>query len=198
MTFKDNGNASQNIDIIKKMLEFSDRARKEGLLALEDTLDEVSDKFMKGGLQLVVDGTDPSIIKSALYNDASQVEARHEAGIGSLETWGSLAPAFGMIGTLIGLIAMLANLSDSEGLASGMATALITTMYGSMMANMWIIPAGKKLANLHAEEMLTKQIIIEGVLSIQSGDNSRILQQKLSGFLSPAEKIILETESGNK
>jgi len=199
LTFKGQGDLEKaNIDIIKKMIEFSERARKEGLLALEDTLEEITDKFMRAGLQLVVDGTDSSIIRTTLYNEVTEVESRHEEGIALMETMGSMAPAFGMIGTLIGLIAMLANLSDSAGLASGMATALITTMYGSMVANMFAIPAGKKLAANHTGEMLTKQIVIEAVLSIQSGDNPRILQQKLSGFLSPKGRVTLNSEVDSK
>lgn len=189
-------NAINNSDTIKQMVSFAEKARREGLLALEDSLSEIQDEFMKSGIQLVVDGTDPEIIKSILYNEINQVESRHEKGIAFFNLWGTLAPAFGMLGTLIGLIAMLSNLQDSEGLASGMSTALITTMYGSLLANVFLIPFARTLEEKHRVEMLSKEMLIEGVLSIQSGDNPRTLQQKLSSFLSPRERQLLRVEMG--
>ena len=174
--------------IITTLVRFSEKARRDGLLALEDDLEEVEDEFMKKGIQFVVDGTDPEIISTMLYSDLNQQQERHGDGIKIFEDWGSLAPAFGMIGTLAGLIGMLANLDDPDSIGSGMALALITTMYGSIFANMFFIPFGNKLKDRDKEETLVKEILIEGILSIQSGDNPRILESKLVSFLPPDKR----------
>ncbi len=185
----------QEAKVITDLVSFSERARREGLLALEDNLDEVEDEFMRKGIQLVVDGTDPEIIKNILFTELNQINARHADGIAYFSNWGSLAPAFGMIGTLIGLIAMLANLEDQSGIAQGMATALITTMYGSMVANIVLIPFKNKLEDRDKYETRQKEIVIEGILSIQSGDNPRVLLEKLLSFLPPAEREPIKAES---
>lgn len=181
--------------LISDLVAFSERARREGLLALEDNLDEVEDEFMRNGIQLVVDGTDPDIIKNILYNELNQIQSRHETGIKIFDDWSNLAPAFGMIGTLIGLIAMLANLQDEAGIAQGMATALITTLYGSLMANVVMLPFKSKLEDRDKDETRAREIVVEGILSIQSGDNPRILQQKLLAFLPPTEREAIKAES---
>lgn len=181
--------------IIEELVRFSDKARKEGLLALEDDLETIEDEFMRKGIRLVVDGTDPEIIKNILYNDLTQLQERHDNGIKIFEDWGKIAPAFGMIGTLAGLIAMLANLGgDESAIGQGMALALITTMYGAIFANLVLIPIRSKLQGLDKEETRAKEIIIEGVLSIQSGDNPRTLGEKLVAFLPPAERTGLQSE----
>jgi chemotaxis protein MotA len=181
--------------IISDLVAFSERARREGLLALEDNLDEVEDEFMRKGIQLVVDGTDPDIIKSVLYNDLNQIQERHETGIKIFEDWGKIAPAFGMIGTLAGLIAMLANLEDASSIGAGMALALITTMYGAIFANLVLIPFKNKLEDRDKDETRVKEIVIEGILSIQSGDNPRILLEKLVSFLPPPQREAIRQES---
>lgn len=174
--------------IITSLVKFSEKARRDGLLALEDELEMVEEEFMRKGIQFVVDGTDPEIIKSMLYNEVNQLQERHAVGIKIFDNWGFLAPAFGMIGTLAGLIAMLANLSDADAIGSGMSLALITTMYGSILANFLMIPIKLKLEGRDAEEILVKEIIMEGILSIQSGDNPRILEAKLVSFLAPSRR----------
>jgi chemotaxis protein MotA len=186
----------QEEKIINDLVGFSDRARREGLLALEDNLDQVEDEFMRKGIQLVVDGTDPDIIKNILYNDLNQIQERHDTGIKLFDDWGKIAPAFGMIGTLTGLIAMLANLEDQSGIGQGMALALITTMYGALFANLVLIPIKSKLEDRDKEETRAKEIIVEGILSIQSGDNPRILLEKLVSFLPPAQREAIRQESG--
>ena len=173
---------------ISTLVNFSERARREGLLALEDDIEEVEDEFLKNGIQMVVDGTDPEIIKTILYNDLTQLEERHAVGIKLMGDWSSLAPAFGMIGTLAGLIAMLSNLDDPDAIGSGMAMALITTMYGSILANMVLIPFKNKLVDRDLDERLTREIMIEGILSIQAGDNPNILKYKLVSFLDPVKR----------
>lgn len=181
--------------IISDLVAFSERARREGLLALEDNLDEVEDEFMRKGIQLVVDGTDPDIIKNILYNELNQLQERHAVGIKFFDDWGKLAPAFGMLGTLAGLIAMLANLSDKNSIGSGMGLALITTMYGAILANLLFIPFKSKLEDRDQDETRVKEIIIEGILSIQSGDNPRILLEKLISFLPPRQRETMRQET---
>ena len=188
----------QEEQIIAQLVGFSEKARREGLLALEDDLEEVGDEFMRKGIQLVVDGSDPEIIKSILYNDVSQLEARHEIGVKIFDLWGKLAPAFGMIGTLAGLIAMLAVMEDKSAIGSGMALALITTMYGAILANLVFIPVKEKLADKSNAEVLVREIMIEGILSIQSGDNPRILEEKLLSFLPPAQREAVRQEAATE
>lgn len=184
--------------IISSLVNFSEKARREGLLALEDDLEEVEDDFMRKGIQLVVDGTDPEIIKSVLYNELNQLQERHDTGIKIFDDWGKIAPAFGMIGTLAGLIAMLANIEDQSSIGSGMSLALITTMYGAIFANLALIPMKSKLEDRDKMETLVREIIIEGILSIQSGDNPRILEQKLTSFLPPARREAVLAETGGE
>lgn len=181
--------------IISRLVNFSEKARREGLLALEDDLEEVEEEFMRKGIQLVVDGTDPEIIKNMLYNDLNKLQERHAIGIQLFDDWGKFAPAFGMIGTLAGLIGMLANLSDPDAIGPNMSIALITTMYGSIMANLIFIPIKGKLVDRDKSETLVREIMIEGILSIQSGDNPRILEQKLISFLPPARREAILAES---
>ncbi|HUZ17944.1 MAG TPA: motility protein A [Spirochaetia bacterium] len=181
--------------VIANLVTFSEKARREGLLALEDDLEEVEEDFMRKGIQLVVDGTDPEIIKSILYTELNQLQERHQDGIMIFDQWGKLAPAFGMLGTLIGLIAMLANLNDQNAIGQGMSTALITTLYGAILANLVFIPLKSKLEVRDKYETLVREIMIEGILSIQSGDNPRILEEKLLSFLPPARRDAVRQES---
>ncbi len=181
--------------IISSLVNFSEKARREGLLALEDDLEEVEDEFMRKGIQLVVDGTDPDIIKSVLYNDLNQLQERHSVGVKLFDDWGKIAPAFGMIGTLAGLIAMLANLEDTSSIGPNMSLALITTMYGALFANLILIPIKSKLEDRDMDETLLREIMIEGILSIQSGDNPRILEEKLISFLPPVRREAVRQES---
>ncbi len=173
---------------ITSLVNFAEKARREGLLALEDDAEEVGDEFLRKGIRLVVDGTDPEIIKTILYTEVDQIQQRHETGIKIFDDWGKLAPAFGMIGTLAGLIAMLTNLDDPDAIGSGMALALITTMYGSIFANAVLIPFKGKLEDRDKDERMVQEIMVEGILSIQAGDNPTILKQKLLSFLEPKLK----------
>ncbi len=185
----------QEEQIISQLVGFSEKARREGLLALEDDLEDVGEEFMRKGIQLVVDGSDPEIIKSILYNDVNQLEARHSIGINIFDLWGKLAPAFGMIGTLAGLVAMLAVMEDKSAIGSGMALALITTLYGAIFANLVFIPIKRKLQDKSTAEVLVREIMIEGILSIQSGDNPRILEEKLVSFLPPTRREAVRQEA---
>ncbi|RLE11247.1 motility protein A [Candidatus Aerophobetes bacterium] len=181
--------------IISMIVTFSEKARREGLLALEDDLDELEDDFLRKGIQLVVDGTDPEIIRNIMETELNNMQARHQEGIKIFEDWGALAPAFGMIGTLIGLILMLANIEDKSAIGPGMSTALITTLYGAILANLVFIPIANKLSYVNNQEILMREIMIEGTLSIQSGDNPRIVKEKLISFLPPEIRAQVEEES---
>jgi chemotaxis protein MotA len=175
-------------ELIDQLVQFADSARKEGLLSLDDALNDVENDFLRSGLRLVVDGTDPDIIKKILYADIGQIQGRHEDGIGFLDMWGAFAPAFGMIGTLLGLVGMMANLEDTASVGPNMAVALITTLYGSIFANLILIPMKTKLEGRDKEEMIVMEIMVQGILSIQSGDNPNLLKEKLEKFLPPNER----------
>jgi chemotaxis protein MotA len=171
---------------ILTLLSFSEKARREGLLALEDDLEEVSDLFLKSGVQLVVDGTEPELVKSIMTAELDSIDNRHGQYRKLADDMAELCPAFGMIGTLIGLIVMMNALGgDASAIGAGMATALLTTLYGAVLANGFFLPAAKKLEMINNQEISMKEIVIEGTLSIQAGDNPRILQQKLTSYFPP-------------
>jgi chemotaxis protein MotA len=180
--------------IITKLLSMSDKARREGLLALEEELEDLDDEFMKKGLRLVVDGTDGEVVRALMENELSQMQDRHIGKISIVNMWGTLAPGLGMLGTVIGLIGMLKNLQDKSSLGANMAVALITTLYGSIMANLLMIPMAGKLKTYDATETKVKEMEIEGVLSIQAGDNPRILASKLLSYLTPEDRKAVEAE----
>jgi chemotaxis protein MotA len=178
--------------VIAKMVRYAERARREGMLALEEESEEEPDQFLRKGLRLAVDGTDPQLLEKILETDIGQIEARHKSGKNVLETGGTFAPAFGMIGTLIGLINMLAALEDPSSIGAGMATALITTFYGALLANAVFLPLAGKLEVRSGEEILVKEMIIDGIMAIQSGDSPRIVEEKLKSFLSPAQRTAVD------
>ena len=170
---------------IEEMAQFAALARKEGLLALEEKLGALDDAFLVKGLRLVVDGFPPEVVRDILESDLAATQERHGVGKAIMDKMGEVAPAFGMIGTLIGLVAMLGNMEDPSGIGAGMAVALLTTLYGAIMSNAIFLPMADKLALRSAEEALAKTIIIKGVMSIQAGDNPRVVDSKLRTFLPP-------------
>jgi chemotaxis protein MotA len=172
-------------EVITTLVRFAEKARREGLLALEEDGTNLGDPFLRKGIQLVVDGTDATLVRSILETELSFLEDRHRLGAGMFETMGALAPAFGMIGTLIGLIQMLRNLDKPEHIGPGMAVALVTTFYGALMSNLFFLPVAGKLRVRSADEVLLKEVMVEGILSIQAGDNPRIVEEKLKAFLAP-------------
>lgn len=184
------------LDTISIFVSFAEKARRDGLLALESDIDELKDDFLRKGLQLVVDGTDPNLIKGILETELAGMEARHATGTTIFINMATLAPAFGMIGTLIGLINMLAKMDDPSAIGPSMAVALITTMYGSMIANMICNPIAFKLKSNSAEEVALRELMIEGMLAIQSGDNPRIVEERLKAFLPPAMRGTAKKEKG--
>ena len=174
-------------DTITQLVEFAEVARRDGILALENVTDQITDDFMVKGIQLAVDGTDPELIEAILSTEIDCINGRHSKGRGWYDSFEKYAPGWGMIGTLIGLINMLSQgMDDPSALTSGMAVALITTMYGSIISNFVVGPVATKLTIRNAEELLIKQIVLRGVLAIQSGDNPRIVEMKLSVFLPPS------------
>ncbi|MCG8572530.1 MAG: motility protein A [Spirochaetes bacterium] len=182
-------------ELIRQLVTFSEKSRREGLLSLEDEADNITDDFFRQGIKLVVDGTDPEVIKNILYNQLNQMNERHEIGISMFEQWGKLAPAFGMIGTLYGLVAMLSSLGDPSQIGKGMAVALITTLYGAILANLIFVPVANKLSIRDKAETQEKEIILEGILSIQSGDNPRVVEEKLLAFVPPKERDTVKQAS---
>jgi len=184
-------------DMIVTLVSFSEKARREGLLALEDDLDDLDDDFLKKGIQLVVDGTDPELVRTIMETELEYIIARHDKGKKLFDDWALLAPAFGMIGTLMGLILMMVNLEDKSAIGPGMSTALITTLYGAILANAVLMPIANKLEVRASEEALLKLIMVEGTLSIQSGDNPRIVRDKLIAFLEPEQRDEITQEIGD-
>lgn len=180
--------SSNSVDVIDTLVDFAESSRREGLLALEEKALSLDEPFLQKGIQLVVDGTDADLVRSILEIELAFLEERHRTGAKIFEQMGALAPAFGMIGTLIGLIAMLGDLNDPDQIGMGMAVALITTLYGAVASNLIFLPIAGKLQNKSDEEILIKQVMIEGILSIQAGENPRIVEEKLKSFLSPSER----------
>ena len=180
--------------LISTLMDLSNKARREGILALEDGLDDLDDAFMRDGLRPVVDGTDGAVLRTLMENEMSQCEARHMEWVNVINQWAGYAPGFGMMGTVLGLIGMLNNLEDKSSLGPNMAVALITTLYGSMMANWILTPMGQNLLSQNALEMRSKEMVIEGVLAIQAGENPRIMGQKLLTYLDPVTRKAIEAE----
>jgi chemotaxis protein MotA len=184
-------------EVISTLVSFAEKARREGLLALEDDTSKLKDPFLQKGITLVVDGTDPELVRNILETELAFLEDRHKAGQGLLEVMGTYAPAFGLIGTVIGLIQMLKMLKDPSAIGAGMATALVTTFYGAILANFILLPMAGKLKIKSAEEILLKEVMIEGILSIQAGDNPRIVEEKLKAFLAPKMRKTLRGKRGH-
>jgi len=183
-------------EVTNILVGFAEKARREGLLALEEEVEPLDNDFLKKGVQLVVDGTDPQLVRNILETKITFVEERHRKGQEIFNNMGTFSPAFGMIGTLIGLIRMLSALEDPESIGSGLATALLTTLYGTLFANLIFLPIAGKLKVKSEEEIMIKEVMIEGILSIQAGENPRIVEEKLQAFLStgPAPEISGEEE----
>lgn len=179
-------------ETIRDLVRYAEVARREGILSLENLIDEMKDEFIVRGVKMAVDGTDPELIQTILDTELEALMERHQSGKKVIDTIGRYAPAFGMIGTLMGLIAMLSNMDDPSKIGPGMAVALITTLYGALIANVVTGPIGDKLGARDAEEVLLKTMIVTGVMSIQSGDNPRVVESKLMTFLPPAQRKAFE------
>lgn len=174
--------------VIRQIIDLSNVGRKEGLLALEEAANNIEDEFLKKGIMLVVDGTDPELVRGILETDLYCLQDRHGKVIGFWEKWAEMGPAWGMIGTLIGLVNMLKQLNDPDSIGPQMAVALLTTLYGSLIANWMCIPISYKLKANDAIEVVMREITIEGLLSIQAGENPRVIEEKLKSFLAPSAR----------
>ncbi len=175
-------------ELTEKFLDYAQKARKEGILSLEPVIREVDDPYLKKGLQLTVDGMEPEAIREILETEINYLEERHELGAELLSAMGSYAPALGMIGTVIGLIQMLQTMNDPSSIGPAMAVALITTLYGAVLANLLFNPLAGKLRTRHKEEILLKELMLEGIISISKGENPRIIEEKLNSFIPPKER----------
>ena len=187
-------------DSVDQIVNLATEARMKGLLSLEDKLNEIDEPFLHNSLMLVVDSVDSEKVRKAMETELEQLDERHALDRRFYEKAASFAPAFGMIGTLVGLILMLGNMSDVDALAKGMAVALITTLYGSLLANVVCLPMASKLKARHDEEFLCKQLVMEGVLAIQEGENPKFIEEKLykllpASYKKPADKG--EKQDGN-
>lgn len=174
--------------LIQDIVRYAEAARKEGLLKLEELLADVKNEFLKKGIQLVVDGTDPTLVREILEIETGYMEERHHTVIQIFQQAGGFAPTMGIIGTVMGLVNVLANLSDAANLGPAISTAFIATFYGIFTANIIWLPIGNKLKNKSKEEVVARQITIEGILSIQAGEHPRVISEKLMSFLPPSER----------
>ncbi len=182
-------------EMIKSIIDLSNVARKEGLLSLEEAAADLDEPFLKKGILLIVDGTDPDLVRGIMETELVSIESRHKTVIGFWEALAAMGPAWGMIGTLVGLVNMLNNMSDPSRIGGDMAVALITTLYGSVLANWLCTPVAGKLKAQNAQEMQLKEIMVEGLLSIQAGENPRVIEEKLKSFLAPKDRV---TEGGDE
>lgn len=189
---------TNEVEVIKQIIELSNVSRKEGLLALEEAATNIDDEFLKKGLLLIVDGTDPELVRSIMETEQVAVEERHKTVIGFWENLAAMGPAWGMIGTLIGLINMLKQLSDISTVGPNMAVALVTTFYGSVLANWIATPCATKLKVNNAKEITVRNIMVEGLLSIQAGENPRVIEEKLKSFLAPKDRKSMDGEEGGE
>lgn len=185
-------------EMIKKIIDLSNVARKEGLLSLEEAAADMDEPFLKKGILLIVDGTDPDLVRAIMDTELTSIDGRHKTVIGFWDTLAAMGPAWGMIGTLLGLVDMLYHMDDVSTLGPAMAVALITTLYGSLLAN-WICgPVSGKLKVNNEAEMMVKEIMIEGLLSIQAGENPRVIEEKLKSFLAPKDRTATEEDAGGE
>jgi chemotaxis protein MotA len=175
-------------EIINTLAAMADKARREGLLALEEESKKIPDPFLRQGIMLVVDGTDPAQVRQILELEIKNMEERHEIAISFFNTAGGFSPTFGIIGTVMGLISVLKQLDDPGKLAKSIAAAFLATLWGLLSANLIWLPIGGKLTLRSKEEVNYRHMLLEGILSLQAGENPRIIKEKLSTFLSPAER----------
>lgn len=175
--------------LIAQIVSLAETARRDGLLALEGRLEQLDNAFIRLGVQMAVDGTRPEIIQDIMRTEIDAIATRHRDGKNLLDQLGKFAPAFGMIGTLLGLIMMLSDMSDPSGIGKGMAVALITTLYGAIVSNVVFLPFAEKLNFLNKQEVVALEIVVRGIMDIQSGENPRVIEQKLKTFLPPRLRV---------
>ncbi len=175
-------------EVIDLIVGLADEARREGLLFLENRLNEVNDPFLRKGIQLVVDGTDPELVRSIMDVELYSIEERHHAGIQMFEAAGGYAPTMGIIGTVMGLVHVLGSVSDPNGLAGAIAVAFMATLYGVGSANVVFLPMAVKLSNISKKEMVLRELMVEGIVSLQAGYNPILIRERLTAFLNPSAR----------
>ncbi len=180
--------ADEPEDLIAKIVEMADAARKGGFLALEEM--EINNSFMQKGIDLLVDGHDADVVRAALKKDIALTDERHTQGTGVFRAFGDVAPAMGMIGTLVGLVAMLSNMDDPKSIGPAMAVALLTTLYGAILSNMVFFPIADKLSLRRDQETLNRRLIMDGVLAIQDGQNPRVIDSYLKNYLNEGKRAL--------
>ncbi len=171
--------------LLEQLMDFANKARKEGILSLQSSIDTIEDEFLIKALQMAVDGQEPEDLKGMLNTEIDYIQHRHGLGVNIFQSLGGISPAMGMVGTLIGLVQMLQNMSDPSSIGPAMAVALLTTFYGAVLANVLFLPIAGKLKTRSGTELLQKTIIVEGMGSILSGENPRVMEQKLHAFIAP-------------
>ena len=181
-------------ELIPLISDFAKKARQEGILSFESQLEEIDDPFLVQGIQMAIDGMESSSIEDVMTTEIIYLEERHRLGSEIFSTMGTFAPAVGMLGTIIGLVQMLMQMSDPSQIGAPMAVALLTTFYGTLLANLVFLPVAGKLKTRSKQEVLVKQMVLEGVISIQSGDNHRVVEQKLKAFIAPRARITAGAE----
>lgn len=192
------GKAMTIPETIEKLVTLGEQARREGVLSLENTLNDINDDFLKNGIRLVIDGTAAGEIEQILTSEMEAMDQRHSQGKTVLDLVAKYAPAFGMIGTLMGLVAMLRNMDDPKAIGPGMAVAILTTFYGAIIANVLCLPLSDKLSYRNEEEMLLRTVMMKGILSLQAGDNPRITQAKLAVYLPADKRTLINGVDGKK
>jgi len=183
-------------EAIKTLVRMAERARREGLLALEEEAQTVDDPFIQKGVRLVVDGTDPELVKDILDLEVESMAGRHHHMANAFQQAGGFAPTVGIIGTILSLVHVLGHLDNPDTIGPAIASAFVATLFGVASANLFFLPVAQKLKALSTEESEAKTMIIEGILSIQAGDNPRIVEEKLKTFLTPAERAEFSSEGG--
>lgn len=176
-------------EVIAQFKEFATIARRDGLLAMESQLETVNDPFLRRGLELVIGGSPKEELINSLETEVSYIEQRHQTGKKLMDAMAAAAPAFGMIGTLIGLVQMLRTLEDPSQIGAGMAVALLTTFYGALIANLFCIPMAGKLESRSQEEVMIRDLMIAGLISLTEGHAPRVLEERLQAFLSPSHRF---------
>lgn len=186
--FMGGGAAHSSGHTVELFVGMAEKARKEGLLALESDIEKIHDPFTRKGVQLMIDGTDPELLRQIMEIDAESAKHRAEAELQVFEFMGGIAPTIGVLGAVLGLMGVMSHLDEPDRIGPGIATAFVATFYGVFTANVLWLPIAKKLHNNMKHEQHALNVVIEGLMSIQSGDNPRIVREKLEGFLSPAER----------
>lgn len=174
--------------LVQMMVDFAKKARREGILSFESALKDIDDPFLSNGLQLAIDGMESNAIEEIMRTEIMFIEERHRLGAEVFATMGTYAPAVGMLGTIIGLVQMMMQMKEPDQIGAPMAVALLTTFYGTLLANLLFLPISGKLKTRSKQELLEKQMVVEGIVAIQSGDNHRIVEQKMKAFLSPEKR----------